>query len=155
MFSRSKKGYAVAVRRAAYVASAYAMFLATTLTGTTMAADVTLYERIGSDRLNAIASELVDRSSSDPRTSRSWRKVSLHRVKDVLTLYLCSVTGGPCAYDGDTMQDIHAGLDINEAEMFTMVQNLRDIMISHEVPLRERNELLAVLAPSKRDVVTK
>jgi hypothetical protein len=32
---------------------------------------------------------------------------------------------------------------------------LRDIMIKEGVPLRERNELLARLAPSKRDVVTK
>ena len=118
-------------------------------------ADATLYDRIGADRLGAIASELVDRSSSDPRTSRSWRKVSLHRVKGVLTVYLCSISGGPCVYDGDTMKDIHAGLDIDEAEMFTMVQSLRDIMASHEVPLRERNELLALLAPTKRDVVTK
>ena len=45
--------------------------------------------------------------------------------------------------------------DIDEAEMFTMVQSLRDIMVSHEVPLRERNELLELLASSKRDVVTK
>jgi len=118
-------------------------------------AEATLYERIGGERLSAIASDLVDSSSSDPRTSRSWHKVSLNRVKGVLTVYLCSVTGGPCAYEGDTMKDVHAGLDITEAEMFTMVQSLRDIMISRDVPLRERNELLAVLAPAKRDVVTK
>ena len=121
----------------------------------TAATDASLYDRIGGERLGAIASDLVDRSSSDPRTSRSWRKVSLHRVKGVLTVYLCSIAGGPCAYEGDTMKDVHAGLDITEAEMFTMVQSLRDIMVSHDVPMRERNELLALLAPSKRDVVTK
>jgi hemoglobin len=118
-------------------------------------ADTSLYERIGSERLTAIANDLVDRSSSDPRTSRSWHKVSLGRVKSVLDTYLCSLTGGPCVYDGDTMKDVHAGLQINEAEMYTMVQSLRDIMILHHVPLRERNELLALLAPTKRDVVTK
>lgn len=125
------------------------------LHGVPAAADAPLYDRIGGDRLSAIAHDLVDRSSSDPRTNRSWRKVSLHRVKGVLTQYLCSITGGPCVYEGDTMKDIHAGLDIDEAEMFTMVQSLRDIMVSHEVPLRERNELLELLASSKRDVVTK
>jgi hemoglobin len=144
----SKIGFA-GVRRAICIAAALAACHSAN------AADASLYERIGGERLGAIANELVDRSSSDPRTNRSWRKVSLHRVKSVLTAYLCSITGGPCVYEGDTMKDIHAGLDINEAEMFTMVQSLRDIMISHEVPLRERNELLALLAPSKRDVVTK
>jgi len=145
---RSKVGFA-GVRRAVCLAAMIAACHSAS------AASPSLYERIGSERLSAIANELVDRSSSDPRTSRSWRKVSLHRVKDVLTVYLCSITGGPCVYEGDTMKDIHAGLDITEAEMFTMVQSLRDIMIRHEVPLRERNELLALLAPSKRDVVTK
>lgn len=126
----------------------------TLLQCTVASADATLYDRIGGDRLASIANDLVDRSSSDPRTSRSWHKVSLSRVKGVLNTYLCSVSGGPCVYDGDTMKDVHAGLKINEAEMYTMVQSLRDIMIRHDVPLRERNELLALLAPTKRDVVT-
>ena len=133
----------------------FAAALVATLHAVPAVADASLYDRIGRDRLGAIASDLVDRSSSDPRTSRSWRKVSLHRVKAVLTVYFCAIAGGPCVYEGDTMKDIHAGLDIDEAEMFTMVQSLRDIMVSHEVPLRERNELLALLASSKRDVVTR
>lgn len=121
----------------------------------TASADASLYERIGSERLSSIGNELIDRSASDPRTSRSWEKVGLPRVKGLLNAYLCSVTGGPCVYEGDTMKDVHAGLKINEAEMYTMVQSLRDIMIRHDVPLRERNELLALLAPTKRDVVTR
>ena len=147
MTFRSKIGFATANRALCLAIVAF--------TCTTAFAEASLYDRIGKDRLSAIANELVDRSSSDPRTSRSWRKVSLHRVKCVLNVYLCSLTGGPCQYEGDSMKDVHAGLDINEAEMFTMVQSLRNIMESHEVPLRERNELLALLAPSKRDVVTK
>ena len=134
---------------------AFAAMVLSVLSCATAHADTSLYDRIGGDRLGVIANDLVDRSSSDPKTSRSWHKVSLGRVKGVLTVYLCSITGGPCVYEGDTMQDIHAGLDIDEAEMFTMVQSLRDIMISHDVPLRERNELLALLAPTKRAVVTK
>lgn len=141
MISRPKIGLVTALLAVAYCATA--------------SADASLYERIGGERLSSIANDLVDRSSSDPRTSRSWRKVSLGRVKAVLNTYLCSVTGGPCAYDGDTMKDVHAGLEINEAEMYTMVQSLRDIMIRHDVPLRERNELLALLAPTKREVVTR
>ncbi|MBL8270490.1 group I truncated hemoglobin [Steroidobacter sp.] len=125
------------------------------LLGAPAHAEAALYDRIGGERLTAIANDLVDHTSSDPRTSRSWHKVSLPRVKGVLSVYLCSITGGPCEYQGDTMKDIHAGLKINEAEMFAMVQSLRDIMIGHGVPLRERNELLALLAPTKKDVVTK
>lgn len=105
--------------------------------------------------MTAIVNDLVEHSASDPRTRRSWHKVTLSRVKSVLGEFLCSLTGGPCTYNGDSMQQIHAGLNINEAEMFAMVESLREIMLRHDVPLRERNELLALLAPMKHDVVTR
>jgi hemoglobin len=114
-----------------------------------------LYERVGGQpAMTAISSELVDQATADPRTQRSWQKVELKRVKNLLTEYLCYTTGGPCAYSGDTMKEVHAGLKINEAEMNAMVEMLRDIMIKRGIALRERNEVLAVLAPTKRDVVT-
>ncbi|MGH6609174.1 MAG: group I truncated hemoglobin [Burkholderiaceae bacterium] len=117
---------------------------------------LSLYERVGGGTIiAAISSDLVERAAADPRTKRSWRKVNLTRVKGVLSEHLCSVTDGPCTYGGDTMEDIHAGLDITEAEMFALVEILRDIMIEREIRVRERNELLALLAPMKRDVVTR
>lgn len=118
--------------------------------------ELSLYERVGGGTIiAAISSDLVDRAAADPRTKRSWRKVNLTRVKGVLSEHLCSVTHGPCTYGGDTMEDIHAGLDITEAEMFALVEILRDIMIERDIRLRERNEILALLAPMKRDVVTR
>ena len=80
--------------------------------------------------------------------------MNLPRVKSMLVEQLCNVTGGPCTYTGDTMLDVHAGLKITEAEMNGMVEILRRVMIRHRIKLRERNELLAILAPMKRDVVT-
>jgi hemoglobin len=48
---------------------------------------------------------------------------------------------------------VHAGHQISEAEFYGMVEILRDSLRRHDVGLRERNELLALLAPMKRDVV--
>ena len=73
----------------------------------------------------------------------------------MLAEYLCSKTGGGCVYTGDTVKDIHAGLNITEAEMYRVVEHLRAVMQKNGVALRERNEVLAIFAPSKRDVVTK
>ena len=118
--------------------------------------DESLYARLGGQTgVAGISNDLIDRAAVDPRTERTWRKVGLTRVKSHLTEYLCSVTGGPCEYTGDSMKDIHAGMNIGEAEMFALVEQLREIMIAREVGLRERNELLALLAPSKRDIVTR
>jgi hemoglobin len=53
------------------------------------------------------------------------------------------------------MRDVHAGLDIREGEFFAMVEILEDVMKQHHVALGERNEVLKLLAPMKRDVVTR
>lgn len=108
----------------------------------------------GAATVTAVANELIDETAAHPVLKRSFEAVSLPRVKALLVEQLCSVTGGPCAYTGDTMLDVHAGLKITEAEMNGMVEILSRIMIRHRIGLRERNELLAILAPMKRDVVT-
>jgi hemoglobin len=117
---------------------------------------LTLFERMGgAATVSAMANELIDDTVAHPELKRSFEGVYLPRVKALLVDHLCNVTGGPCAYTGDTMLDVHAGLKITEAEMNGMVEILSKVMIRHRIGIRERNELLALLAPMKRDVVTR
>jgi hypothetical protein len=55
----------------------------------------------------------------------------------------------------DSMRDAHGGLGIMQVEFYDLVQLLRDSMVRHGTRLRERNELLGLLAPMKRDIVEK
>jgi len=117
--------------------------------------EASLYERLGGQtRVSAFINETIDRTSSDPKLNHSFEKVDLDRVKRLLVEQICSLTGGGCTYTGDTMVDVHAGLKLTETDMYGLVEILREAMIRHGVALRERNELLAILAPMKRDVVT-
>jgi hemoglobin len=113
----------------------------------------TLYDRIGADVLTAVVDEYVDALRADAGTQRSFHKSDTKRVKTMLALQLCDLTGGPCKYDGDSMRDVHAGHGIDHREFYRGVELLREVLARHGVPLRERNELLALLAPMKRDVV--
>jgi hemoglobin len=113
-----------------------------------------LYVRMGGARnIQAIVGDFIDRSSRDPRTRQAWDKVNLPRAKSLLALEICDLTGGGCKYTGDNVHDVHAGLGITEAQFFGVVEMLRDTMRQHGVRLRERNELLQILAPMKRDIV--
>ena len=113
-----------------------------------------LYVRMGGARnVQAIAADMIDHVSKDPRTARPFEKVNLTRLKSLLAVKFCELTGGGCKYTGDTMRDVHAGLGISEAEFYGLVDVLRDSMRRHGVGLRERNEFLQILAPIKRDVV--
>lgn len=113
-----------------------------------------LYARLGgTPKVTAFVNETIEKVAADPRMNRSFDKVNLQHVKDMLIEQICSLTGGGCAYTGDTMRDSHAGHKITNAEFFGLVEVLRDAMRAQEVPLSARNELLEILAPMKRDVV--
>jgi len=127
------------------------------LTAATLAhAGSSLYDRLGgSDGVSAIVDELIDRSRTGPHTSRSFEKVNLKRLKQQIAVQVCSLAGGPCAFTGDDMKTTHAGHDITQAEFYAMVEILRAVLDDRGVGEREKNELLALLAPFKRDVVTR
>jgi hemoglobin len=119
-------------------------------------ANQTLYERIGGqDMLYKISSDTIDIVSTDPRTKRSFKDVKLKVLKESITNFLCIKTGGNCEYEGETMKNSHAEAEISTAEFELMVQVMRDVMDKNHVSIREKNELLKILAPMKRDVVTK
>ncbi len=116
----------------------------------------TLCERIGGEAFLAqVANELVEVSRVDPVSARHFEKVNLKRLKQQIGIQLCAVAAGPCKYDGDDMKLVHAGLGITQADFYRLVEHLREILDAHGVATREKNELLARLAPMKRDVVTK
>jgi hemoglobin len=117
--------------------------------------EASLYTRIGGKSvLEVISSDLLDATSTDDRTKRSFKDIKLSTVKESLTLYLCQKTGGDCVYEGETMKNSHADAKITTAEFELMVQQLRDVLDAHNIGAREKNELLKILAPTKRDIVT-
>jgi hemoglobin len=114
-----------------------------------------LYARLGGEPVvKKVVAETIDRSASDPRTARSFKEVNLQRVKDRIVEQICELGGGGCKYSGDPMDKVHAGLKNTEAEMNLLVQYLRDALDHNGVGAREKNELLRLLAPMKRDIVT-
>ncbi len=102
-----------------------------------------------------VVSDTIDRTASDPATKRSFDKVDLVKLKKKVVEHICELSAGPCKYSGDSMKLSHQGLDIREAEFYGMVQHLRDALDKAGVPQGAKNELLKILAPMKRDIVTR
>jgi hemoglobin len=53
------------------------------------------------------------------------------------------------------MKTAHAGMNVSEAEFNALVEDLGKTLDRFKVPEKEQKELLAILGPMKRDVVTK
>lgn len=115
-----------------------------------------LYERLGGAKvIEQVVSDTIDRTASDPVTKRSFDKVDLVKLKKKVVEHICELSAGPCKYSGDSMKLSHQGLDIREAEFYGMVQHLRDALDKAGVPQSAKNELLKILAPMRRDIVTR
>ena len=122
----------------------------------TLAVADTLYERLGGEKSVAqFVSETVDQSATDPLIKRAFDRVDLKKLKVKIAEQICALTGGPCTYSGDSMKLAHQGMDITEAEFYGFVETLREALHRANVSEGTKNELLRILAPMKRDVVSK
>lgn len=136
------------------LAIAFAMALCGSPTRIEAQAADSLYARIGGQPvIDAVVTDTIDQVAADPHLNQSFEGTNLKRIERLLAEQICDLAGGPCHYSGDTMHQVHAGHHISEAEFYGLVQIMRNAMLAHHVALRERNELLALLAPMKRDVV--
>jgi len=113
-----------------------------------------LFERMGGlPVITVVVDETINQVSTDPKTKRSFDGVKLKTLKQSIVNQLCVISGGPCTYDGENMKKAHAQSAITQAEFELMVAALRDALDRH-VGTREKNEMLKLLAPMKRDIVT-
>ena len=117
-------------------------------------ARLSLYDRLGGrDGVANIANTLIDRVATDPSLKRSFEGSNLGRIKKLLAEQICDLSGGPCHYSGDSMKEVHARHQISQAEFYGMVAILREVLQADHISQGASNELVALLAPMKRDIV--
>ena len=115
----------------------------------------TLYDRLGGETgVAQFVNRTVDLSAMDPQTKRTFDKVDLKKLKQKVAEQICSLTGGPCTYTGDSMKLVHQGMNLTEAEFYGFVETLRSALNESQVSDGAKNELLRILAPMKRDIVS-
>ena len=116
-------------------------------------AQASLYQRLGGmPVITQVVDETIDVVVADPKTRRSFEGIKIPALKESIAKQFCVLAGGPCKYEGEVMRKAHKGLEITDSEFDLMVAALRTAL-DHHVGEREKNELLRLLAPMKRDVV--
>ena len=134
-----------------------AFALATLLAGCASlspAPQASLYERLGGQAgIEAITEAMLVRTADDPRIREDFAEADIVHLHTSLSEHLCSLTGGPCTYRGRDMRAAHAGLGLTEADFNALVENLVDAMTERGVPLGAQNDLLAILAPMRGEVI--
>jgi hemoglobin len=114
-----------------------------------------LYERLGKkEAIVAVVDDFVARVAADSRINGKFVNANIPRLKQMLVDQVCEASGGPCKYTGRDMRATHAGMAITGAQFDALVGDLVATLNKFKVPAREQGELLSVLGPMKKDIVT-
>jgi hemoglobin len=120
------------------------------------AAGPSLYQRLGGlDAIRAVVADFDRRITTDPRISAFFRGLDDADFQAKLVDQLCEATGGPCHYTGRSMREAHAELNVSNADFDALVEDLVASLDHFHVGEREKGQLLAILGPMRREIVTK
>ena len=115
-----------------------------------------LYERLGGiDAIRAVVDDFVGNVAADKRINKFFAHADIARLKGNLVNQICQGTGGPCTYTGRSMKDTHAGMGVRSRDFNALVGDLGKTLKKLKVPAHEQRELVAILAPMKKDIVTR
>lgn len=116
----------------------------------------TLFERLGGyEPIQAVVDESIKNIAADRRINRFFAKADIPNLRHQLADQICAASGGPCTYTGRNMKSAHAGMGIKSSHFNALVQDIGKALNKFKVPAREQRELVALLAPTKRDIVTR
>jgi hemoglobin len=120
-----------------------------------------LYDRLGGKTsITAVVDEFVGRVAADKRinamfASTAGNPARLAAFKAKLVDQICEASGGPCKYTGKDMKSAHAGMGITEADFNALVEDLTGALDKFKVAAADKQTLLGVLGPMRKDIVTK
>ncbi len=114
-----------------------------------------LYKAFGEKAgLVSLMDDFMVRLVADPRTGPHFKPANQQRIKEQLVDQFCALGGGPCVYKGADMKSSHANLDIKKSDFNALVEVLQQSMDAKGIPFTRQNQMLALLAPMNRDIIT-
>lgn len=126
---------------------------------TANAQDKTLYDRLGGyEGISAVVDEFADRLFSDPVVGKRFFGMSDDSragFKQKNKNLVCAATGGPCKIISRSAKTTHGGLGIKGSEFDIVAGHLVDVLNEFRVPKKEHQELMAIVASLRPDIVEK
>ena len=114
-----------------------------------------LYQAFGEQAgIRSLMDDFVLRLRADARIGEQFKDTKLDHLAKQLSDQLCQLSGGPCVYKGPDMATTHTDMDITRAHFNALVEVLQQTMDARGIAFQRQNQMLALLAPMHRDVVT-
>ncbi len=112
-----------------------------------------LYQALGErSGIADVVQDLLYRIVDDERINHQYKGVNVADFHRHLTDQLCQISGGPCAYTGRDMRELHEAMDITDTQFNALVENLVLAMEANGIATTAQNRLLGRLVPLYPDV---
>jgi hemoglobin len=114
----------------------------------------TLFDRLGGEGgIARIVDELVDRHVANPTIAARFAGSNVSQLKQSATAFVVTGTGGPATYQGKAMREVHANMNISDAEFMAVVDDAMGALDANGIGQREKEEVLFILYSLRPDVV--
>ena len=113
-----------------------------------------LYEQLGGmEKLELIANNFVNEIAFNEEIYSYFEETNIERFTEKLVEQLCVMSNGPCTYTGDSMEQVHGGMQITENHFNLTVDLFIAAMDKADVPHRLQNQLLKEMAKTRDEMI--
>ena len=119
-----------------------------------MSEEQTLFEKLGGrDAVNAAVDLFYEKVMADARINYLFENTDMDRQIAKQKVFLTYAFGGAPNYDGKSMREAHAHLDLTEEHFTAVAENLQNTLEEMSVPADLVAEVMAIAASTHDDVL--
>src|SRR5215472_6286125 len=122
----------------------------------TSAGGVSIYESIGGGpALAAVVEDFYERVLADPQLAGFFAGASMPKLKGRQVEFFAAALGGPYAYQGASMRQVHAGRGISQADFDKVALHLTGALTAAGVPTETITQIAAAIMPLADEIVSR
>ena len=112
-----------------------------------------LYQQLGErEGIANVVEDLLYLIVEDERINQQFKGMDVAQFHRNLTDQLCELSGGPCAYTGREMRELHSDMAITDTQFNALAENLILAMEQNDIPTGAQNRLIKRLLPLYPDI---
>ncbi|WP_295505532.1 group 1 truncated hemoglobin [uncultured Pseudoalteromonas sp.] len=132
----------------------FTFVFAVMLVGCASSNNGTLYQQLnGEQGIEKLVDSFINQIGRDEQILAYFKQTNVAHFRQGFITHLCSVTDGPCEYEGDNMVDIHTGMNISKKDFNRVVELLINAMDEQHISQTVQNKILSRLAPLRPEVI--
>ncbi|WP_152087600.1 group I truncated hemoglobin [Pseudoalteromonas sp. A25] len=113
-----------------------------------------LYQQVGEQAgLEKLVDAFINQIGKDDVVFAYFKQTNVSHFRAGFIAHMCDVLDGPCTYEGDSMAQIHTGMQINEHDFNHTVDLLIAAMSETGIAHPIQNKILARLAPMRAQII--